>query len=132
MKIQNSGFLSIEQLQDQYLNQNKAAVPVKSTDGRSFQEILEGSQAGAEGEVKFSKHAAGRLADRNIELTSGQMERLQEGTQRAQQKGIKESLVIVDQLAFIVNIPNSTVVTAMNQNDAVENVFTNIDGAVII
>ena len=76
--------------------------------------------------------SAGRLADRNIELTSGQMERLQEGTQRAQQKGIKESLVIVDQLAFIVNIPNSTVVTAMNQNDAVENVFTNIDGAVII
>ena len=132
MKIQNSGFLSIEQLQDQYLNQTKAAVPVKSTDGRSFQEILESSQNRSAGEVKFSKHAAGRLADRNIELTSGQMERLQEGTQRAQQKGIKESLVIVDQLAFIVNIPNSTVVTAMNQNDAVENVFTNIDGAVII
>lgn len=132
MKIQNSGFLSIEQLQDQYLNQNKTTVPVKSTDGRSFQEILESSQNRSAGEVKFSKHAAGRLADRNIELTSGQMERLQEGTQRAQQKGIKESLVIVDQLAFIVNIPNSTVVTAMNQNDAVENVFTNIDGAVII
>lgn len=132
MKIQNNGFLSIEQLQDQYLNQNKAASSVKSTDGRSFQEILESSQSRAGGEVKFSKHAAGRLADRNIELTSGQMERLQEGTQKAQQKGIKESLVIVDQLAFIVNIPNSTVVTAMSQNDAVENVFTNIDGAVII
>lgn len=131
MKIQNNGFLSIEQLQDQYLNQNKA-VPVKSTDGRSFQEILESSQKRSAGEVKFSKHAAGRLADRNIELTSGQMERLQEGAHRAQQKGIKESLVIVDQLAFIVNIPNSTVVTAMNQNDAAENVFTNIDGAVII
>ncbi len=132
MKIQNNGFLSIEQLKDQYLNQNKAVMPVKSTDGRSFQEILESSQSRSGGEVKFSKHAAGRLADRNIELTSGQMERLQEGTQRAQQKGIKESLVIVDQLAFIVNIPNSTVVTAMSQNDAVENVFTNIDGAVII
>lgn len=132
MKIQNNGFLSIEQLQDQYLNQNKAAVSVKSTDGRSFQEILENSQSREAGEVKFSKHAAGRLADRNIELTTGQMERLQEGTQKAQQKGIKESLVIVDQLAFIVNIPNSTVVTAMSQNDAVENVFTNIDGAVII
>ncbi len=132
MKIQNNGFLSIEQLKDQYLNQNKGAVPVKSTDGRTFQEILESSQSAGTGEVKFSKHAAGRLADRNIELTSGQMERLQEGTQRAQQKGIKESLVIVDQLAFIVNIPNSTVVTAMSQNDAVENVFTNIDGAVII
>lgn len=132
MKIQSNGFLSIEQLQDQYLNQNKATAPVKSTDIRSFQEILENSQNRAAGEVKFSKHAAGRLADRNIELTTGQMERLQEGTQKAQQKGIKESLVIVDQLAFIVNIPNSTVVTAMSQNDAVENVFTNIDGAVII
>ena len=132
MKIQNNGFLSIEQLKAQYLNQNKASTSVKSTDGRSFQEILENSQSRSAGEVKFSKHAAGRLADRNIELTSGQMERLQEGTQKAQQKGIKESLVIVDQLAFIVNIPNSTVVTAMSQKDAVENVFTNIDGAVII
>ena len=132
MKIQNSGFLSIEQLQDQYLNQNKAAVPVKSTDGRSFQEILESRQAKGTEEVRFSKHAAGRLADRKIELTSSQLERLNEGAQKAQQKGIRESLVIVDQLAFIVNIPNSTVVTAMNRQDAAENVFTNIDGAVII
>ncbi|MDD6490851.1 MAG: flagellar protein [Firmicutes bacterium] len=132
MKIQNNGFLSIEQLQDQYFSQNKSHPSVNGTQTKSFQEILETSQQKASEEVKFSKHAAGRLADRNIELTKGQMERLQEGAQRAQQKGIKESLVIVDQLAFIVNIPNNTVVTAMNQNDAAENVFTNIDGAVII
>lgn len=132
MKIQKNGFLSIEQLQDQYLNQTKTSASVNSSDGRSFQEILESSQAKASGKVRFSKHAAGRLADRNIELTSNQMERLQEGTQKAQQKGIKESLVIVDQLAFIVNIPNQTVVTAMSQNETAENVFTNIDGAVII
>ena len=103
-----------------------------ATEGQSFQEILENSRARAQGQVRFSKHAAGRLADRNIELTTGQMERLQEGAQKAQMKGIRESLVIVDQLAFIVNIPNNTVVTAMNQQDAAENVFTNIDGAVII
>ena len=132
MKIQNNGFLSIEQLQDQFFSQNKSHPSVNGTQTKSFQEILETSQQKASEEVKFSKHAAGRLADRNIELTKGQMERLQEGAQRAQQKGIKESLVIVDQLAFIVNIPNNTVVTAMNQNDAAENVFTNIDGAVII
>ena len=66
------------------------------------------------------------------ELTQEQMERLKEGTVKAEQKGIKESLVIVDQLAFIVNIPNNTVITAMNQQDATENVFTNIDGAVIM
>ena len=132
MKIQNNGFLSIEQLQDQYFSQNKTNPSVNGTQTKSFQEILETSQRKATEEVKFSKHAAGRLADRNIELTQGQMERLQEGAQKEQQKGIKESLVIVDQLAFIVNIPNNTVVTAMNQNDAAENVFTNIDGAVII
>ena len=132
MKIQDNKFLSIEQLQDQYLNQNKNAVQTKNLDGKSFQEILESSRIKSTGEVRFSKNAAGRLADRNIELTSSQMERLQEGTQKAQQKGIKESLVIVDQLAFIVNIPNNTVVTAMNQSDTAENIFTNIDGAVII
>ncbi|MDE5893818.1 MAG: flagellar protein, partial [Acetatifactor sp.] len=42
------------------------------------------------------------------------------------------SLVIVDELAFIVNVPNSTVVTAMDSKDAVNNIFTNIDGAVIM
>ena len=132
MQVQNKGFLSIEQLQDQYLKQNKSGTSQVATEGQSFQEILENSRARAQGQVRFSKHAAGRLADRNIELTTGQMERLQEGAQKAQMKGIRESLVIVDQLAFIVNIPNNTVVTAMNQQDSAENVFTNIDGAVII
>lgn len=129
MKVQKNGFLSIEQLQDQYLTQQKNAASVKTADGFTFQEILNRQQP--ESEVKFSKHAAGRLADRNIELTKGQIERLNAGAAKAEQKGIKESLVIVDQLAFIVNVPNNTVVTAMNQQDAKENVFTNIDGAVI-
>lgn len=130
MKVQNRGFLSIEQLQDQYLGQSRMAGQTKTPEGLSFQEILK--HHSQPGEVKFSKHAAGRLADRNIELTQGQMERLNAGTARAGQKGIRESLVIVDEMAFIVNIPNNTVVTAMNQQDAEENVFTNIDGAVIV
>ena len=130
MKLQNQGFLSIEQLQDQYLNQNKISGTNKTKEGLSFREILDNQNH--VGEVKFSKHAAGRLSDRNIELTKGQMERLQEGTEKAGEKGIKESLVIVDQLAFIVNISNNTVITAMNKQDALENVFTNIDGAVIM
>ena len=130
MKIQNNGFLSIEQLQDQYLNQTKVSPKTVTADGLSFQEILH--RQNKTGEVKFSKHAAGRLSDRNIELTDRQMERLNEGAAKAEQKGIRESLVIVDELAFIVNIPNNTVVTAMNSHDAAENVFTNIDGAVIM
>lgn len=70
--------------------------------------------------------------ERKIELTQGQIERLNNGTRKAEQKGIKDSLVIVDQLAFIVNVPNNTVITAMDSSEADANIFTNIDGAVIM
>lgn len=130
MKLQNNQFLSIEQLQDQYLHQTKPTAAAQTVDGLSFQEILKQQQDGKE--VKFSKHAIGRLTDRNITLTDSQRERLNEGAVKAGAKGIKESLVIVDQMAFIVNIPNNTVVTAMNQQDADQQIFTNIDGAVIM
>ena len=100
-------------------------------EGFSFQEVLQ-TKVLAEDNLRFSKHASTRLRQRGIDLTDGQLERLMDGTRKAGQKGIKDSLVIVDELAFIVNIPNSTVVTAMDSKDAVENIFTNIDGAVII
>ena len=60
------------------------------------------------------------------------MLRLQHGAKRAGEKGIKESLVLVDSLAFIVNTKQNTVITAMNQAEASENIYTNIDGAVIM
>lgn len=132
MKIQNGQFLSIEQLQDQYLSRPKT----QETGGKSeisFREILEQTAGKENGAVlKFSKHAANRLADRQIELTDGQLRRLSEGTAKAGAKGIRESLVIMDELAFIVNVPNNTVITAMSQTETEENVYTNIDGAVII
>ncbi|MDE6127940.1 MAG: flagellar protein, partial [Lachnospiraceae bacterium] len=77
-------------------------------------------------------HAQNRLSDRNIELTNGHMERLHYGAKKAGEKGIQDSLVIVDGLAFIVNIPNKTVVTAMDSADTQDSIFTNIDGAVIM
>jgi len=139
MDLQNNQFRSVPmgrisalQVTDQLLNQAKKPVPpLQTKPGLSFQEILD-RQTKSTVEVKFSKHAANRLADRGLSLTENQIDRLNEGTSKASAKGIKESLVIVDQMAFIVNIPNNTVVTAMNQREASENVFTNIDGAVII
>lgn len=135
MKVGNGSFLSIEQLQDQYLKQSIRPENSRNDEGLSFQEILRKKQTGMTDSMenlKFSKHAANRLSDRNIELTSGQMQRLKNGAAKAGEKGIQESLVIVDQLAFIVNIPNKTVVTAMDQMETQDNVFTNIDGAVIM
>lgn len=135
MKVQNNSYLSMEQIQEQYLNQTQQLTKATTTEGYSFQEILNlktGQGLHDQEQVKFSRHAANRMADRNIELSGNQLERLKEGTQKASAKGINDSLVLIDQLAFIVNIPNQTVITAMNQQEANENVFTNIDGAVIV
>lgn len=129
MNISNKQFLSIEQLQDQFLTQQKSKQDIKTTEGLSFEEILQKTQQ--DGEIRFSKHAANRLNDRNIELTEEQLERLNGGTKKAGDKGIRESLVLVDELAFIVNTRSNTVITAFVQGETKENIFTNIDGAVI-
>ncbi len=134
MKLQNSSFLSIDQLKDQ-LESNQSSKKVQVQTGSSFQQILEAKKQESvleSTELKFSKHATSRLENRNITLTSEQVERLYEGTKQASEKGIKDSLVVMDQLAFIVNVPNSTVVTAMDQTETKNNIFTNIDGAVIV
>ena len=94
----------------------------------SFQDVL---NAKVEQEVKFSKHANQRLENRNIELSEDQLERLNRGVGQARTKQIQESLVMMDNLAFIVNVKNNTVVTAMEQGESGQ-VFTNIDGAVIV
>ncbi|MDE7265837.1 MAG: flagellar protein [Lachnospiraceae bacterium] len=136
MNVNNSQFLSIEQLQDQYLNkQQKTGVNAKVPQGKSFEEILfqhQLKETQNSAQIKFSKHASNRLSDRNIELTTEQMERLGDGMKKAGEKGIKESLVLVDELAFIVNTKNNMVITAMDQTETKDNIFTNIDGAVII
>lgn len=77
--------------------------------------------------LHFSKHANQRLEMRNISLSANQMERLNEGVLKAESKGIKDGLVILDNLALLISISNKTVITAAD--DA--KVFTNIDGAVI-
>ena len=138
MAIQTNQFLSIDQLADQYLSRQQKNTGAAKEGGPSFQEILQNRAfqqnniSGKAEALKFSKHAVGRLADRNIELSTEQLERLNDGARKAGQKGIRDSLVIVDELAFIVNVPNRTVVTAMDSTETSENVFTNINGAVIM
>ncbi|MBP9996729.1 MAG: flagellar protein [Lachnospiraceae bacterium] len=131
MNINSTNFLSIEQMQEK-LAGNKVNEPITPGNNvRSFQNYLESiSRTGKE--LKFSKHAAGRLATRDITLDDAQLERLSSGMEKANAKGIKDSLMIMDKLAFIVNVPSQTVVTAMDSMESDEQVFTNIDGAVIV
>ena len=137
-KIANQ-FTSNWQVTERYLgNRNIDSRNIDRTiaqkPGFSFEEILHQKCDVAEEslELRFSKHAAMRLEDRNINLSKEQSNRLENGVQKASEKGIKESLVLMDSLAFIVNVPNKIVVTAMDQAESSENIFTNIDGAVIV
>jgi flagellar operon protein len=131
MNIPINQFPSIEQMTQQ-LKANASSQNVnKQTVSTPFSDILKSKQAEDEtGELKFSKHANERLASRNIDLTDEQLERLNSGAKKAGEKGINESLVMVDNLAFIVNVKNNTVITAVN--DGEDKIFTNIDGAVIM
>ncbi|MCR5676497.1 MAG: flagellar protein [Agathobacter sp.] len=127
-------FTSIEQISDQYLSKKGVNNSNVASD-ISFESVLKQQLFGIDSEpvssIKFSKHALSRLDERNITLTEEQSVRLEDGVNQADEKGIKDSLVLVDSLAFIVNVPNRTVVTAMDQTDTENNIFTNIDGAVI-
>jgi len=93
----------------------------------SFQQILEQKTQG----LSFSAHAMKRLNQRNISLSDSDMNRLSSAVDRASGKGARESLVLLNDMAFVVSVSNRTVITAMDTDGMKENVVTNIDSAVI-
>ncbi len=132
MDLISNSFMSIEQAQDAYLQDAKKVNRQSSVSNQtSFLQILE-QVSNRNDTVSFSRHANERLSSRNIRLNEEQMQRLNEGVKQAKEKSIQESLVMMDNIAFIVNVKNNTVITAMDQNTNDSNVFTNIDGAVIV
>lgn len=107
---------------------NKKSVPTQVKEGKNdFNKIFQDEL----NNLKFSAHAKARISSREIDLAGNDMERLTNAIDRAKQKGAKESLIIMDEKAFIVNIKNSTVITAVSKNQLESNVITNIDSAVI-
>lgn len=98
--------------------------------GPSFQDIL---QKQLEGEtVKFSAHARQRLELSRTSLTDGDLARINDAVQKAANKGARESLILMENLALVVSIKNRTVITAVDGERMKENIFTNIDSAVIL
>ena len=108
------------------VGQAPVAQPTVSPAERAeFSQILENR-------LKLSGHAQTRLASRNIEFGQAEWDRVMSGVERAAQKGSKESLVLVDDVALVVSVKNRTVITAVDKANLKENVFTNIDSAVIV
>lgn len=94
--------------------------------GTSFKEMLQDRL------VHFSNHAVKRLEQRGIELKPEQLNQIESAIDSAAAKGAKDSLILMKDMALIVNVGNRTVVTAMDGNSMRDNVFTQIDSAVII
>lgn len=94
--------------------------------GPAFAEVLQRATG-----VEFSRHALQRLERRGIALGEQTLARLTEGVDRAAGKGSRSSVVFVDGTAFVVAVRNRTVITAVDPEHMREQVFTNIDSAVI-
>lgn len=99
--------------------------------GDSFADILN-KQINLNSNIEFSKHAMNRVMERNIDLSTDKLERLNAGVKLAEEKGLNETLILIDSLAFVVNVKNNKVITTVGQENLRGNVFTNIDGTVII
>lgn len=115
------------------------SIPVKKDKPGEFDQILDQSLdlrmpnlPEVQAPLRFSAHALQRLKDRNIELNPETMAKISDAVEKASTKGVKESLVLTSDAALIVSVKNKTVVTAMDRNSLNGNIFTNIDGAVVV
>lgn len=82
--------------------------------------------------IAFSKHAMERAQQRGIEVTPDLMDQLATSVEKAEAKGANNILAFDTSNAFIINVPNHRVITTMTQEEMRENIFTNIDGAVLL
>jgi flagellar operon protein len=105
--------------------QNAYTQAAQSTSETSFADTLNQVQ-----NLRFSNHAQKRMEYRDINLTEDGMNRLANAVDKADKRGGKESLVLVDDMAFIVNVKDRLVVTALDSQSRGEGVFTKIDSVV--
>lgn len=95
-----------------------------------FSEILENTKN--EMEVKLSAHAQERLKQQNINISPKDFDRINDAANLAEKKGAKESLMLLDNVALVVNIKNRTIITAIDKARQKDKVFTNIDSTIIL
>jgi flagellar operon protein len=108
------------------LQQPKSNLNKLPQNGQSFQQIFQDKM------VRLSHHAEQRLEQRGIQLQPDQMAKIESAIDKAAAKGSKDSLILFKDMALIVNVKNRTIVTAMDGSSMKDNVFTQIDSAVVI
>ena len=130
VKLSLIGELNINEAAKFYDGTQTQKRSISKTGPGKFDVILKNKIESAD--VKFSAHAADRLKYRNIELKKNDVLRLNKAVEKARVKGSKESLILLKDLALIVSIKNNTVITAVDNGNLKENIFTNIDSTVVL
>ncbi|RXT15119.1 TIGR02530 family flagellar biosynthesis protein [Ammoniphilus sp. CFH 90114] len=105
--------------------------PSSSAEQKTFAQVLQTAQKDAQ-PLQFSHHALTRMQSRGIQLSQDQLERLEQAVDKASQKGGKETLVIMQDTAFIVSTKNRTIITAIDDQSLKDHVFTQIDSTILI
>ena len=82
--------------------------------------------------LKISKHARNRIIQRKIAIDDLRWAEITEKVDEAKRMGVTDSLVLLDDAALIVSAKNKTVITAMDRKEARSQIFTNINGTIII
>ncbi len=109
----------------------QTSVATPASGAGSFADALSGALQGSDA-LKVSGHAQSRLQSRGIEMDAAAWDRVKGGVDKAAAKGARESLVLMDDVALVVSVKNRTVITAVDKGSLKDNVFTNIDSAVIV
>lgn len=109
------------------INSNQQ-IKYKNNNKECFKKVLDN----AGNDIKFSKHAVERINNRNIFINKKDVVRINKGIQKAREKGITQALILMDNRAFIASVKSNTIITTINSDKLKDNVFTNIDGAVVI
>jgi flagellar operon protein len=100
----------------------------KTTANTSFKDIYQHQLQ----DIKISKHAQKRMDERNIKLSTEQLVTLNTKLDEASKKGVKDSLVLLENSALVVNACSKTVITALGKDEAESQIFTNINGAILM
>lgn len=123
--------IDMNKIESQLINNSKKVNFNKNNAKKSFNEVLDSIEK-KNSEIKFSKHATKRLNNRNIDVSKEDIKKLEDAFSKAEKSGVKDALILIDNKAFIANINSKTIVTTVERGSLKQNVFTNIDGAVII
>ncbi len=111
------------------LSQRQSNINTTAATGASFADIL---QRVSDRKVTFSSHALQRMESRNLSFSEKDLQKLDDTVTKMAQKGARESLIYMNDMALVVSVANRTVITAMDGSSAKENIITNIDSAAIL